>query len=137
MLDLEKHRRLKTRETELNMAPLIDMIFILLIFFLVTTTFTRETGVEVNRPAAATARDLDRSSFQVALTPDGSVYVHNRLVDMLELRALVGEALKEDPDRPVVILADRSAVTGALISVMDECALAGARRIAVAAAQKR
>ena len=137
MIDLGRNRKGSRGAPDLNIAPLIDMIFILLIFFLVTATFTRETGVEVDRPAAATAQDLEKDSFQVALTRDGTLFVHNRIVDLLEVRALVQEALKSDPEKPVVILADKGARTGPLISLMDECALAGARRIAVAAAEKR
>jgi biopolymer transport protein ExbD len=137
MIDLQKHRKAGKTGTELNIAPLIDMIFILLIFFLVTTSFTRETGVEVNRPASASARELAKDSFLVAVTVDGSVYVHNRVVDLLELRTLVQNALKDDPDRPVVILADRASLTGRVIAVMDACTLAGAKRVAVAAAEKQ
>ncbi|MHC5040188.1 MAG: ExbD/TolR family protein [Planctomycetota bacterium] len=136
MIELDKHRKSKRPGTELNIAPLIDMIFILLIFFLVTTTFTQETGVEVNRPAASTATKLEKESFLVAVTQDGSIYVQNRIVDLLDLRALVQEALKGDPEKPVVILADRSSMTGQVIAVMDECTLAGATKVAVAAAEK-
>jgi len=119
------------------MAPLIDMIFILLIFFLVTTSFTQETGVEVQRPEASSAKSLEKDSFVVAVTQDGSLYVNNRIVDLLELRGLVQEALKADPEKPVVILADKASHTGKLIDVMDECGLAGAKKIAVAAAYER
>ncbi|MHC4600790.1 MAG: ExbD/TolR family protein [Planctomycetota bacterium] len=136
MIDLQKHRKTGKRGTELNIAPLIDMIFILLIFFLVTTSFTRETGVEVNRPSASTAKELEKGSLLVALTRDGSVYVHNRAVDLLELKTIVERALKENPEKPVVILADRTSMTGRMIAVMDTCTLAGAKRVAVAAAEK-
>ncbi len=137
MIDLDKYRKTKGGAPELNIAPLIDMIFILLIFFLVTTSFTRETGVEVDRPAASSAEQIEKDSFRVAVTRDGTIYVHNRIVDLLEVRALVKEALESDPEKPVVILADKQSRTEALISVMDACAMAGARRIAVAAAEKR
>ncbi|MHC4777796.1 MAG: ExbD/TolR family protein [Planctomycetota bacterium] len=136
MIDLQKHRKTGKSATELNLAPLIDMIFILLIFFLVTTSFTRETGVEVNRPSAATAKDLRKDSLLIAVTLDGSVYIHNRVVDLMELRAIVEKAMKENPEKPVVILADRSSLTGRMIAVMDTCTLAGAKQVAVAAAEE-
>ena len=137
MIDIRRKHRTGRAGPEINMAPLVDMVFTLLLFFLVTTTFSRETGVEVSRPAAASAREIERDAFLVALTRDGVIYVHNRAVDRLDLRALLQEALKEAPDRAVVILADKSSSTGNLVAVMDECALAGAKKVAVAAGKER
>ena len=136
MIDLQKHRKTGKTGAELNLAPLIDMIFILLIFFLVTTSFTRETGVEVNRPSATTAKELEKGALLVAVTRDGSVYVHNRVVDLLELKTIVERTLKDNPEKPVVILADRMSLTGRMIAVMDTCTLAGAKQVAVAATEK-
>ena len=137
MIDLQKHRKAEKSGTELNIAPLIDMIFILLIFFLVTTSFTRETGVEVNRPSATTAKEMEKGSLLIAVTQEGSVYIHNRIVDLMELRAIVEKAMKENPEKPVVILADKASMTGRMIAVMDTCTLAGAKQVAVAAAEER
>jgi biopolymer transport protein ExbD len=137
MIDLKRRHRAGRAGPEINMAPLVDMVFTLLLFFLVTTTFTRETGVEVSRPAAASAREMERDALLVALTRDGAIFVHNRAVDLLELRAVLQESLKETPDRPVVILADKASQTGGLVSVMDECALAGVKKVAVAAGKER
>jgi biopolymer transport protein ExbD len=106
---------------EINVAPLMDMVFILLIFFVVTTVFVEETGVEVQRPAAASAEDLEKSSVLIAVTREG------RLV-----RALVARELAER-QMPVIILVDKSARSGLLVDVIDECKLAGAQRVSIAA----
>ena len=137
MIRIQRSHRAGRTGPEVNMAPLVDMVFTLLLFFLVTTTFSRETGVEVSRPAAASAREMERDALMVALTRDGSIFVHNRAVDLLDLRGVVQEELKDAPDRSVVILADRASNTGNLVSVLDECALAGARKVAVAAGKER
>ncbi len=115
------------------MAPLIDMVFILLIFFMVTTVFTRETGVEVNRPQASSSQDLDKKSLMIGIDPQGNVFVEERRVDLLGLRAIVERRLQVDPDRNIVIISDEESRTGALVQVMDECRLAGGTNIAIAA----
>ena len=134
MIDLSAKTRRQRKAAELNMAPLIDMIFILLIFFLVTTSFTRETGVTVNRPKAATAGELSRRSILVAITRTGHLYMHNRRVTLDELGALLKDELRGAPGRSVVIVADKTASTGVLIDVMDECNLAGAAKVSIASA---
>lgn len=114
------------------MAPLIDMVFILLIFFLVTTTFVRETGVTVRRPRASTSETLDRNSLQIGIDPRGRVFVDEQRVDLLSLRPLVERRLRARPALSIVLIADRSTSTGMLVGVMDECRMAGVSRIAVA-----
>ena len=127
--------RAKRREraaAEVHLAPMIDMVFILLIFFLVTTTFTRETGVDVRRPRAATATALDDRSLRVGIDAEGRAFVDQRRIDLFALRALVERRVQATPDLSIVLVADESTDTGALIAVMDECRTAGAERIAVA-----
>ena len=114
------------------MAPLIDMIFILLIFFLVTTSFVRETGLEVSRPKAAAASPMDKSSLLVAIAPSGAVYFEGGEVELVSLRSLLRQRLHERADRTVVLVVDKEASSGRLVEVMDECKLAGAERLAVA-----
>ncbi len=121
---------------EVQIAPLIDMVFILLIFFLVTTTFVRETGISVRRPSASTAQALDRKSLLVGIDPKGRVFVEERRVDLLALRTLVERRMRSQPELSVVLIADRGAPTSALIDVMDECRLGGATKIAVASSKE-
>lgn len=124
------------RRPEINIAPLVDMVFLLLIFFLVSTTFSRETGVNVSKPKAQTAQALSRESILVAVTKEGTIHIHNRKVDLKALYKVVKEILDERPDSPVIIVADKSSLTGRIIDVMDECKLAGATRVSLAALQE-
>lgn len=120
-------------EPEINMAPLIDMVFILLIFFLVTTSFVREAGVSVERPKAATAQSQQKGALMIAVTKDGAIFVDRRRVDLRSVRGLVERYLAAEAGGAVVIVADRDSHTGRVIQVLDQCRLAGAREVAVAA----
>ena len=131
MIATNRFRRVGSDGAEINMAPLIDMIFILLIFFLVTTSFVRETGIEVRKPAAATAEALEKESILIGIDGNGKIHMENREVGLLSVRALVKEALRRR-DMPVIIIADRETRTRVLVDVIDECKLAGARKISLA-----
>ena len=122
---------LSREPTEINMAPLIDMVFILLIFFLVTTTFVQETGLSVRRPKAASSRVLQKESILIAISPTGAIHMNNREVSLMAVRGLVKRALSLR-EQPVVIVADGAARTQALVDVMDECRLAGAQQVSIA-----
>lgn len=135
MIDIAGQRRGKRAQADLNMAPLIDMVFILLIFFLVTTSFVKETGVEVNRPSAATAVSQNKTNILLAITPQNRIYMDHREIDIRAVRANVERALAENPDGSVVVVADRDSNTGIAIQVMDGCRQAGARNVALAARQ--
>lgn len=135
MIDIAGQRRGKRAQADLNMAPLIDMVFILLIFFLVTTSFVKETGVEVNRPSAATAVSQNKTNILLAITPQNRIYMDHREIDIRAVRANVERALAENPDGSVVVMADRDSNTGIAIQVMDGCRQAGARNVALAARQ--
>ncbi|WP_029913965.1 ExbD/TolR family protein [Pelobacter seleniigenes] len=135
MIDIAGQRRGKRAQADLNMAPLIDMVFILLIFFLVTTSFVKETGVEVNRPSAASAVSQNKTNILLAITPQNRIYMDHREIDLRAVRANVERALAENPDGSVVVVADRDSNTGIAIQVMDGCRQAGARNVALAAQQ--
>jgi len=133
MINVTGHRKGRRQTAELNMAPLIDMVFILLIFFLVTTSFVKETGVEVNRPAASTAISQNKTNILVAITPQNKVFMDRREIDIRAVRANVERALAENPDGAVVVVADRDSSTGTAIQVMDGCRQAGAKNVSLAA----
>ncbi len=133
MLNITTARRAKKRTVELNIAPLIDMVFILLIFFLVTTSFVKETGVDINRPTAATAVSKKGTNILIGVTKDGRVYMNRREIDVRAIRANVERALAENPEASVIIVADKDSRTGIVIRVMDECKLAGAKNVSLAA----
>ena len=134
MINISAKRRSRRQALELNMAPLIDMVFILLIFFLVTTSFVRETGVEVHRPRAATAVDQQHATILIAVTAQNQIYMENRPVDIRAVRVHVERALAENPAGSVVIVADRNSNTGMAVQVLDACRQAGAVNVALSAA---
>lgn len=121
---------------DVNMAPLIDMVFLLLIFFIVTTSFVQETGVEIRRPSALTAETLERNAIAIALGAGGEIFHDGRRIHLNGVRGLVAQLLRQGP-APVVILADESARSGLLIELVDECRLGGAAQVSVAAARDR
>ena len=133
MLNISAMRRINSKTVELNIAPLIDMVFILLIFFLVTTSFVKETGVDISRPTASTAVSKAQATILIGVTKDNTVYIDRREVDMRAVRANVERALAENPDGSVVIVADKKSQTGLVINVMDSCKLAGAKNVSIAA----
>lgn len=120
-------------QVAIDMAPLIDMTFLLLIFFMVTTSFVKETGIDVMRSTAATAEVKDRGNVMIGVNADGDVYMEGKKVDLRSVRSLVERALAEDPDAGVVVVADKDSNTGDVVRVMDQCRLAGALNVSLAA----
>ncbi len=118
---------------EINMTPLIDMVFILLIFFIVTTSFVKETGVDVNRPTAKTAVKKERANILVSIKANGEIWMDKRQIDRRAVRANVERMHAENPEGSVIILADEEAKTGLLIEVMDQARLAGVANVSIAA----
>jgi biopolymer transport protein ExbD len=116
-----------------NLTPLIDMVFILLIFFMVTSSFVKEAGVDVNRPSAQTAVTQEQGNVVVAVTKAGEIWIDQRPVDIRSVRAQVERLHAENPEGSVIILADEEARTGLLIQVMDQVRLAGVSNLAIAA----
>jgi len=128
--------RVETSESvEINMAPLIDMVFLLLIFFMVTTVFVEETGVEIRKPRAASASDLQKRSILIAVTPEGRVVYGDREVGVNGVRGLVARLLRAG-EMPVIVLADQASRTGAVVQVIDQCKLAGAKQVSIAATRE-
>lgn len=116
---------------DINMSPLIDMVFLLLIFFMVTSVFVEETGVEVEKPRATSARDLERDSILIAITSDGKVVYGGQNIGLNSVRGMVSRRLREK-EIPVIILADEDTRTCVLVDVIDECKLAGAKQVNIA-----
>jgi biopolymer transport protein ExbD len=128
-------RRQSGSVAEINMTPLIDMVFILLIFFIVTTSFVKETGVDVSRPSAKTAVKKELANIMVAITASGEIHIDGRNIDRRAVRANVERLHAENPEGSVIILADKEAKTGLLIEVMDQARLAGIANVSIAAEQ--
>jgi len=127
----------KSDEIQLNMSPLIDMIFILLIFFLVTTTFVKESGVEVNRPVAAPPKDSQKeTNIIINVTKDGMVYVEGQAIDIRSVRSRMERFKYETPDGNVVITADKDSLFGIAIGVLDQVRLAKIKNVVVASSKE-
>lgn len=131
MIQIRRNKYTK-RTPDISMAPLIDMVFILLIFFLVTTSFTKETGIEVTKPKAATAEVIKQPDLLIAVTQAGTVHMEGRQVGLAVLRSLVRQNLEGRPTANVIIIADKNSRTGLVVDVMDECKLAGAKKVSLA-----
>jgi len=120
-------------ETELDMTPMLDIVFIMLIFFIVTTSFVKESGVTVSSPQAETATRQENANIFIAITADGEVWVDRRPVDPRSVRAIVARLHADNPEGAVIIQSDEEASTRMLVEVMDQVRLAGVEGIAIAA----
>lgn len=126
-------RRQSGGVAEINMTPMIDMVFILLIFFIVNTSFVKETGVDVNRPSAKTAVEKERANILISIRANDEIWMDKRQIDRRAVRANVERMYAENPEGSVIILADEEAKTGLLIEVMDQARLAGVANVSIAA----
>ncbi|WP_027966575.1 ExbD/TolR family protein [Halomonas halocynthiae] len=133
-----RRRRLASaaeESSEVNLTPMLDVVFIMLIFFIVTTSFIKESGVEIERPESSAATPRADVQVLVAITPEGAVWVDGEPVDMHRVGAMVAAMVSDDGS--AVIQADRNATTGILIEVMDRLREAGVAQVAVAAQRSR
>jgi len=117
--------------TDIDISPLIDCIFILLLFFIVTTSFVRETGIDVDRPQAASSQQLERNSLLFAVTSDGAVVYGGEEIGIGGVRPIVKRNLQKE-DIPVVIQCDKATAAWLLVRVIDEAKLGGAERVSLA-----
>ena len=121
--------------SEINISPLIDVVFILLIFFIVTTVFIEETGVDVNKPRAASAESLEEQAILLAVTASGQVYQGGRSIGVDGVRSVVAAMLENDGATPVIIQGDAAANHGTIVKVIDAAKLAGAQSVNLATSQ--
>lgn len=131
-MSVRRHRPV-TDETELDMTPMLDIVFIMLIFFIVTTSFVKESGVSVNSPAAQTASRQENANIFIAITAEGEVWIDRRPVDPRSVRAIVARLHADNPEGSVIIQSDEEASTRMLVDVMDQVRLAGVQGIAIGA----
>lgn len=128
-----RHFGSEDEEIEINMTPMLDIVFIMLIFFIVTTSFVKESGISVNRPKAVTAELKDQKNIFIGLKQNGEIWINKRAVDIRAVRANVERILTEIPVEGVVIQADQGAATGILVQIMDQVRLAGIEMVSIAA----
>jgi|TARA_B100001027_G_C16142793_1_gene274444 biopolymer transport protein ExbD len=130
---LRRRSRRKSEEQGLDLTPMMDIVFIMLIFFIVTTSFVKETGVDVNRPNAETAERDEKGNILVAITQNNEIWIDKRRIDLKAVRANIERLKIEYPEGSVIIQADKEARSGLLVETMDQIRLAGVQNISIAA----
>jgi len=130
---MRRHHYQQDDETGIDLTPMLDVVFIMLIFFIVTSTFIRESGVEVQRPQAESASPQDKGNILIAITGNGEIWMDKQQIDIRSVRAHVERMRVDQPDGAVVVQADEEARTGLVVQVMDQARLAGVTDVALAA----
>ena len=118
----------------IDLAPMLDFVLNLLIFFIITTSFVKESGVVVTRPEADTVEYKESGNILISVRENGDVWMDRRQVDLRDVRTLIERMHVERPDDTVVIVADKAAHAGVVAQVMDEVHLGGIRDVAIGAA---
>jgi len=120
------------QSADIDMTPMLDIVFIMLIFFIVTTSFVKESGIDVNRPNAQTSETKAKGNIIIGIKANGDVWIDKRLVDIRAVRPNVARLHAENPLGSVIIAADRETRTHVLVQVMDQVRLAGITNAAIA-----
>ena len=128
------HHAAESEETGIDLAPMLDFVLNLLIFFLITTSFVKEAGISVDRPLASTAQFEETGNILVAIRQNGEIWMDRRPVDLREVRPIVERLHIERPDDSVVVIADKQAPAGILAQVMDQVKSGGIKDVAIGAA---
>ena len=129
-------RDTKTEEAQIDLTSMLDIVFIMLIFFIVTSSFVRESGVEVNRPQASNVTSQKDAGIFVGINASNDIYIDKRIVDVERVQATLERLLLEQPDASLVIQADEHAYNGTVVKVMDAAKGAGVKQIALAAEKR-
>lgn len=130
---LAKMLQEQDEKEDIDMTPMLDVVFILLIFFIVTASFVKEAGIDVNRPEAATAVKKQRANILVAISEKGDIWINKRKIDIRAVQANIERMKAENPQGTVVIQADKKSTTDTLIKVMDAARAAGVFDVSIAA----
>ena len=126
-------RHAHTEDAEINITPMLDIVFIMLIFFIVTTSFTKETGAVITKPEAEQAISLRNGTILIGIKPNDDIWMSKRLIGLREVRSMVEQARAENPKGSVVIVADKDSRIGTVTQVMDQVRMAGVQGIAISA----
>jgi biopolymer transport protein ExbD len=130
---MRNRKKKQRKQTEVNVTPMLDVVFIMLIFFIVTASFVKESGIDINRPGASTAERKERGNILVAISDTGQIWIDKRQVDPRAVRANIERLHAENPQGAVVIQADRDSKSGLVVEVMDAARLAGVANVSIAA----
>ena len=126
-------RHAHTEEADINITPMLDIVFIMLIFFIVTTSFTKETGVTIIKPVAGQAVAIQNGTILIGVRPNDDIWMEKRQVELREVRQMVERARAENPQGSVVIVADKGSRIGTLAQVMDQVKMAGVQGVSISA----
>lgn len=126
----------QTEEDGIDITPMLDVVFIMLIFFIVTASFVKESGIEVNRPDANTASAKPSASILIAINELGEIWINKRKIDEGQVRANIERLHAENPQGTVVVQADEEAKTKVLVAVMDAAREAGVNDVSLATEKK-
>ena len=135
MAKLSLGRNKSGDEIQINMSPMVDMTFLLLIFFIVTTTFVKESGVEVNRPIASPNPNPNQMNIVISVTKDGMIGIDGQAIDIRSVRSRMERFKSENPDGNVVITSDNESRFGVSIEVLDQVRLANIKNVVVASSK--
>ncbi len=128
---MRRMRRNSSEEDGIDISPLIDVVFILLIFFMVSTTFVKDAQLELQRPSAQSAEAADTKSVRISIDRQGAVYLGEEAIRLWMLQSRVREQLRASSQSSVLVIADRSTPTELLIDVVDQCRMGGAKDVGV------
>jgi len=132
MLDIDEFP-IKRKETTLNLTAMIDIIMVLLLFFISTTTFSK-LGVKINQPVSSQSRSVERRDIsEIGIASNGTLYYENQEISKEDLRDLIFMLLKVNPDTVMILNPDKDTPTQFLITVLDVCKEAGIQKISIAA----
>lgn len=129
-----RHAAEEGDETGIDLAPMLDFVLNLLIFFIITTSFIKEAGIVVNKEQALTAESKETGNILIAIRPNGDIWMDKRKVDVREVRPMIERLHVERPEDTVVIIADKESNTGMLTQVMDQVKLGGVSEVSIATA---
>lgn len=132
---MRRRRSRPDEDAQIDMTPMLDVVFIMLIFFIVTTSFVRESGVEVNRPKAASASEQKNAGVFIAVKENGEIYLDRKQLDVQKVHSVLERIIAERGEVGLVIQADQMARHGVVVKVMDAAKSAGIKQISVAAEQ--
>ena len=131
-----RHKRREEEESEINITPMMDIVFIMLIFFIVTTSFIKETGIDPNRPEAETAKRAELGNILIAVAPNDRIWMNKAPIELEAVKIMMELAHAENPESSVVIVADELASTGLVLDIMDQIRLSGISKISLSAREK-
>ena len=131
---MKRRTKKKNDESEINITPMLDIVFIMLIFFIVTTSFVKEISIDVNRPTKSPIKEQKKSDvISVRILDSGQILIQERLISIDAVRANIESSLALKPQASVVVVSDRDADAGLLVKVIDQSRLAGAMNVSLAA----